>query len=143
MTVSNCEYVIDCKDVAEAGDRTISLKKQLIEYGVSKELIRRISVASYEAEVNIIIHSYGGTMCYNIKDNYLEVIFKDIGPGIPNVDDALMKGYSTANQYARENGFGAGMGLPNIKDASDYFNLESSDTGTILTIGFNLEIQNG
>ena len=92
----------------------------------------------YEAEINMIIHSYGGEVVLEISEEGVYLSFNDCGPGISDVEKAMMPGYSTASGKALEFGFGAGMGLPNIKRVADTFDLQTSSQGTCLRIGFRI-----
>ncbi len=132
------EFAISCNSLAEAGIVSSTIKKELKSRGVNRSIVRRVAIAAYESEINVVIHSHGGSAVVVLDDDYVEITFQDEGPGIPCIEDALTHGFSTASQYARENGFGAGMGLPNIKASADDFCLKSSPAGTILKIGFNL-----
>jgi len=114
------------------------IKKLLVDNKISKMVIRRVSIATYEAEINVVIHSYGGKCVVDHNEKQLKIVFSDTGPGIKNIESAMTEGFSTASTYARENGFGAGMGLPNIRNSCDEFDIQSSDKGTIVTIIFNL-----
>ncbi len=134
--INKTEFDIKCNDVEEAGVLSTTVKRLLKARGVDKSIIRRVAIACYEAEINVVIHSVGGKAHVIFEEDRLEIIFKDKGPGIPNIDLAMERGYSTASEYARTNGFGAGMGLPNIKESSDLFEIESSPKGTKLTIKF-------
>lgn len=131
-------YVIHREDYANAGKVSSQIKQLLKQIGIQSDLLRRIAVACYEAEINMIIHSYGGKISLNINDSEIKFSFIDIGPGIPDVQKALQPGWSTASEKAREFGFGAGMGLPNIKRMADEFELSSSESGTNLTIAFKV-----
>ena len=131
-------YVIHREDYANAGKVSSQIKQLLKQIGIQSDLLRRIAVACYEAEINMIIHSYGGKINLNINDSEIKFSFVDIGPGIPDVQKALQPGWSTASEKAREFGFGAGMGLPNIKRMADEFELTSSESGTNLTIAFKV-----
>jgi len=131
-------YVIHREDYANAGKVSSQIKQLLKQIGIQSDLLRRIAVACYEAEINMIIHSYGGKISLNINDSEIKFSFVDIGPGIPDVQKALQPGWSTASEKAREFGFGAGMGLPNIKRMADEFELSSSESGTNLTIAFKV-----
>jgi len=127
-----------CKDDFEnAGIAASTVKKQLQKMEVSPAIIRRVAVAMYETEINIIIHSFGGKMKAEIFPDRIRVISKDTGPGIANVEKALTEGFSTASAKAREMGFGAGMGLPNIKRCVDNFKIESA-AGESTTITFGV-----
>ena len=130
------DYKIERNDIANAGTVASLTKRALRKRGLSREFIKQVTIGVYEAEINVVIHSYGGTVKVVIEDEYAEITFKDVGPGIPSIEKALTKGYSTASSYAIENGFGAGMGLPNIQAVSDEMDLQSSDEGTYLNMKF-------
>jgi len=117
--------MIERNDFTKAGEVSSDIKKIMRQVGVEPEIIRRVSVAAYETEMNIIIHSYGGTIDFKITPEYIQLVACDRGPGIEDVELAMKKGYSTAPQNVRELGFGAGMGLPNIRRCSDEFDIES------------------
>lgn len=112
-------------DFDAAGEASGKIKLVLQRLGIDAAVIRRIAIAAYEAEMNVIIHAYSGTMQAIIHPDYTELIVKDNGPGIENVDLAMSEGYSTAPDYIREMGFGAGMGLPNMSKCCDEFKIES------------------
>lgn len=132
-------YPILREDYVNAGKVSTNIKGLLKQLFVPSDILRRIAVACYEAEINMIIHSYGGEIILEISDDgKLYLSFNDVGPGIEDVEKALTPGYSTASGKAREFGFGAGMGLPNIKRVSDTFELNTSSKGTSLRIGFNI-----
>jgi serine/threonine-protein kinase RsbT len=113
------------KDFTNAGKGSAELKNMLKRLGVNPEILRRIAVASYEAEINIAAHSFGGTMKSYIYPEFVYVTFNDMGPGIEDLDQAMTPGFSTADELVREMGFGAGLGLPNIKKNSDVMHLKS------------------
>ena len=119
------EYNVSTMDFSTAGTASSSIKKVLKEIGIDSSIIRKLAIATYEAEINIAIHSHGGMITLEIEEDRLKVVAKDTGPGIPDCDLAMQKGYSTASNEARELGFGAGMGLPNMKKCCDDFSLES------------------
>lgn len=132
-------YPVFREDYANAGKISANVKGLLKGLSVQNEILRRIAVACYEAEINMIIHSYGGEIILEIMDDGLITLsFVDKGPGIEDIDQALTPGYSTASKEAREFGFGAGMGLPNIKRVSDVFDIHTSSKGTHLKIGFHV-----
>lgn len=133
----NGKFSIEAMELENAGNVSSTIKKALIEQGVPKPIIKRVSIAVYEAEINVVIHSYGGVCTYTIDDDKIKVIFEDSGPGIPDIEQALQPGFSTANQQAKCYGFGAGMGLMNIKNSCDVFNITSSPKGTKLEINVN------
>ena len=97
----------------------------LKKIGVSPEIVKKTVVALYEAEVNIVAHAYRGDISVDLEEDHIKIVLDDEGPGIPDIDKAMQKGYSTASQKVREMGFGAGMGLPNIKNNSDTLNITS------------------
>jgi len=130
------DYKIERNDIANAGTVASLTKRALRKRGLSREFIKQVTIGVYEAEINVVIHSYGGTVKVVVEDEYAEITFKDVGPGIPSIEKALTKGYSTASSYAIENGFGASMGLPNIQAVSDEMDLQSSDEGTYLNMKF-------
>ncbi len=113
-------------DFERAGRATHELKRTLTGFGVDPRLIRRAAVASYEMEMNMVLHSSGGALSCAIDPDRVEITGRDTGPGIPNVEQALEEGYTTANEWIKSLGFGAGMGLPNIRRVSDDFAIQSS-----------------
>ncbi|MEJ5273090.1 MAG: CBS domain-containing protein [Spirochaetota bacterium] len=120
-------------DFENAGKLSSELKKILAKMNIDRIIVRRISIATYEAEINVLIHSVGGYALIDINSERIHEEFIDFGPGIPDIEKAMEEGYSTASQLARDLGFGAGMGLPNIKKSVDIFNLQSSkEEGTKL-----------
>ena len=136
----NKEFEVIKQDYMNAGKVSSQIKKILLSLGVDNKVVRRIAIASYEAEINMIIHAYGGKIYFSIDDDgTIAITFKDVGPGIPDLEKAMTPGWSTADKKARELGFGAGMGLVNIERVSDTFNIESSPAGTIIAITFNAE----
>lgn len=128
------EFVIKRYDFENAGQASFELKRLLKEKKVPPAIIRRASIASYELEMNIVIHSVGGKMIFSIDDKKIEILAKDDGPGIADIEAALQEGFSTASEWIRSLGFGAGMGLPNTKRVSDEFSLVSE-------VGKGTEIQ--
>lgn len=126
-------------EYTSAGSASSMLKKTLRQLGISNEIIRKVSIAMYEAEINMVIHAYGGSIDVEITPEKIYIILKDQGPGIENLDLAMKVGYSTASKEAREMGFGAGMGLPNIKKNSDELKINSVlGVGTTVEISVNL-----
>ncbi|MEN8116174.1 MAG: ATP-binding protein [Bacteroidota bacterium] len=128
-------YEIASGDFSSAGKASSEIKKVLKRLNISPKVIKRIVVAIYEAEVNVVAHSLGGKLNANIEENSIKVILTDNGPGIENVGKAMETGYSTASKEVREMGFGAGMGLPNIKKNTDELNIESK-VGVGTTVKF-------
>ncbi|NLG81699.1 MAG: anti-sigma regulatory factor [Bacilli bacterium] len=135
MTVS-FEFAVYHEDYHNAGVASSEIKKYLTQIGLDPQLIRRIVICSYEAEMNVVIHSYGGKMVLLIDDNEIRLEIADKGPGIPNIELAMQEGYSTAPLSARERGFGAGMGLPNMKKNADVFEIASSPQGTVVKLAW-------
>ena len=123
-------YEIIANDFNLAGKGSSDIKANLKNLGIDPKLIRRVAIVSYEAEINIVIHSYGGKLYCDIYKDRIVIISEDTGPGIPDIELALTEGYSTASSKVRELGFGAGMGLPNRKRWSDEFNITSQKEGT-------------
>lgn len=119
------EYYIPHGDFSIAGNASSEVKKTLRHLGVRSDIVRRVAIATYEAEMNIVIHSLGGMILLDITPEKIEILCKDKGPGIANIELAMQEGYSTAPDRIRELGFGAGMGLPNIKRCSDKFDIQS------------------
>ncbi len=132
-------FHVNRADYTSAGHASASIKRQLKQIGVSGDVLRRVAVASYEVELNLVIHSLGGDLTLNVYPDCVELISSDTGPGIPDLDMAMKEGYSTANEMARSLGFGAGMGLPNMKRNADEFDIKSTvGVGTTITMGFHL-----
>lgn len=134
MTTKRYELIPN--DYTNAGAVSSDIKKIAKSYDLPQEMIRRIAIACYEAEINMIIHSLGGHIQFAIDDDWVTIVFKDSGPGIDDVELAMQPGWTTASPDAQAMGFGAGMGLPNIKKNVDTFELLSSPKGTLLRIGF-------
>ncbi len=127
-------------DFENAGKASAELKKALKRAELDSALVRRAAVASYELELNQVIHSQGGVMEFRIGGKAIEIVARDTGPGIPDLEAALTEGFSTANQWIRSMGFGAGLGLPNAKRSSDEFSIESKP-GSGTTVSAVLKIQ--
>ena len=118
-------YQIEHSDYDRAGEASASIKRALRKLGVSADIMRRVAVAAYEAEMNIAIHSLGGEMHLLVDASHIILSTSDRGPGIKDIDNAMREGFSTADDKARSMGFGAGMGLPNIRRNADKFQIES------------------
>ena len=119
-------FDIDGDNFTSAGEASVRIKKLLREMGFSPDTIRRVSVAMYEGEINMVIHANGGDADVEVYEDRIEIILADRGPGIPNIDLAMQEGYSTAPDNIRSLGFGAGMGLPNMKRYTDEMRIESA-----------------
>ena len=133
------EYEILSGAYDRAGDASGDIKRRLKQLGVDNNTLRRVAVTSYEMEMNIIIHSQGGVMGLMVDQDWITLYSKDMGPGIPDVQLAMREGFSTAGQDARDMGFGAGMGLPNMKRNADTFEITSlMGEGTQISITFKV-----
>lgn len=120
-----------------AGDASASIKRKLKQVGIDSTVLRRIAVASYEAELNLIIHSHGGKLTLEMTPDTIILTSADIGPGIADISKAMQEGFSTASEEARDLGFGAGMGLPNMERNADGFGIESEvGVGTTIQMKF-------
>lgn len=128
-------YTVQNGDILAAGKASCELKRILQQIGIQSDIIRRITVSSYEAEMNVALHSHGGQMTVSISPARTEIAVEDEGPGIDDVDLALQAGFSTAPEAVRRQGFGGGMGLPNIIRCSDQFDIHSvKGEGTTIRI---------
>ena len=138
------KYDIKARDFIKAGEASIHLKSTLKMIGFDHEIIQRVSICSYEAEMNVVMYGSDGSLSLTLSENTIIIDVEDDGPGIENIDLAIKEGYSTAPDEYREMGFGAGMGLPNIKAQSDSLNIRSQKgEGTCLKIGFNVNENEG
>ena len=132
-------YPVESADYTSAGKASADIKKKLKQLGIGGDVLRRVAVASYEVELNLVIHSLGGVLTLSVYPDQVQLVSDDRGPGIPNLEMAMREGYSTANEEARSLGFGAGMGLPNMKRNADSFDIQSQvGVGTTITMGFSL-----
>ena len=132
-------YEISDDDFTRAGEASSDVKKKLKKLGVSPDVIRRVSIALYEGEINMVIHANGGKITIQISEDSITMILDDKGPGIPDIDKAMQAGFSTAPDNVRNLGFGAGMGLPNMKKNTDIINIETKiGVGTKVTMVINL-----
>jgi anti-sigma regulatory factor (Ser/Thr protein kinase) len=133
-------YEVPANDFTRAGEASSSLKSSLKKMGVSPEIVRKVAIAMYEGEINMVIHATGGKIDVTISPEEIEMILKDQGPGIVNIELAMQAGYSTAPDNIRNLGFGAGMGLPNMKKYSDEFHIESMiGVGTTVTMKVKMQ----
>lgn len=119
------EFEIGEKDFVNSGKGSADVKNMLKRLGINPVVLRRVAVSSYEAEINVTAHSNGGKMTSMIYDDLVYIRFEDKGPGISNIEQAMVPGWSTADDLVREMGFGAGLGLPNIKKNSDVLHIVS------------------
>ena len=128
-------FKVEGDDFTSAGQASVQVKKNLRQLGLDAETIRRVSIAMYEGEINMVIHAGGGNAEVHVCENYIEIILEDKGPGIKDIEQAMQAGFSTAPDSIRSLGFGAGMGLPNMKKNSDTMTIESEvGVGTKITM---------
>ena len=118
-------YDVDGEDFTSAGQASVQVKKNLRRLGIPPEIIRQVSIAMYEGEINMVIHAGGGDADVIVSEDKIEIILADRGPGIADIDLAMQEGYSTAPDSVRSLGFGAGMGLPNMKRYTDEMTIDS------------------
>lgn len=131
-------YIVSGGDFTSAGNASVQAKKALRQLGFDPEIIRRVSIAMYEGEINMVIHADGGTADIVVYPDCIEIILADKGPGIPDVELAMQAGYSTAPDTIRSLGFGAGMGLPNMKRYTDDMKIDTVvGEGTTITMRVN------
>lgn len=131
-------YQVIKNNYEDAGQVSQDIKNQLKAIGYDPKILKRVSIACYEAEINLVIHSNGGTILFEIDpEGIVHLSFDDTGPGIPDIDKAMTPGWSTASEKAREFGFGAGMGLDNMKNCATTFKINSSPEGTHLKMTFS------
>ena len=119
------ESRLEAANLEIAGEASSKIKRVLQQIGIRSDIVRRIAIASYEAEMNVIIHSLGGSIKACISPEQTRIFIDDDGPGIPDINLAMQEGYSTAPDHIREMGFGAGMGLPNMLRCADEFDIRS------------------
>ncbi|MDR1117586.1 MAG: ATP-binding protein [Oscillospiraceae bacterium] len=135
MDPLHLKYDVDGDDFTSAGEASADIKRVLRRLGFDSEIIRRCSICMYEGEINMVIHANGGKVDAIINPDSIEIILSDTGPGIENIEAAMTEGFSTASHAVRELGFGAGMGLPNMKNYADEINVESEvGKGTTVTM---------
>lgn len=139
-SILSSTFDIRAGEFQTAGDASASIKRKLKQIGIDSAVLRRIAVASYEAELNLIIHSQGGKLKLDMTPAAIVLTSADVGPGIADISKAMQEGYSTASEEARDLGFGAGMGLPNMKRNADGFSIESEvGKGTCIQMEFYLK----
>jgi len=137
-------FKIEAKDFLRAGEVSLQVQRTLKNIGFEEELVRRVAICAYEAEMNVVLHGGDGVLMLTVHFEEIALDVRDDGPGIENIELALKEGYSTATPEQREMGFGAGMGLPNIKKNADSFEVKSGKgTGTHLTIGLKARKDGG
>ena len=132
-------FNVDGNDFTSAGQASVQVKKNLRQLGFDAEIIRRVSIAMYEGEINMVIHAGGGVAEVIVSEKCIEIILDDCGPGIIDIDRAMQAGYSTATDTVRSLGFGAGMGLPNMKKNTDSMDITTTvGVGTRIVMRVNL-----
>lgn len=137
MDALNMHYTVDGNDFTLAGDCSSKVKKLLTQLGFDSSVIRKTAIAMYEGEINMVIHANGGVIDVLIAPDKIVATLKDNGPGIPDIEKAMQEGFSTATNQVRELGFGAGMGLPNMKKYSDEMNITTKlNEGTTIEMIF-------
>lgn len=126
MSEIKLHYDVPGDDFTRAGEASAHLKTQLKKLGLPSDKIRHVAIALYEGEINLAIHAGGGHIEVDVRPDTVEMLLTDTGPGIPDIELAMREGYSTAPDEVRSLGFGAGMGLPNMKKYTDDFKIEST-----------------
>ncbi len=138
-SIVKLEYNVDGEDFTSAGEASSNVKTALKQLGIDSQIIRRVSIIMYEGEINMVIHAHGGKAFVEISPDKITIVLKDNGPGIADIELAMQEGYSTAPDNVRALGFGAGMGLPNMKKYADEMVVESVlGEGTTITMNVNL-----
>lgn len=137
------EYTLTAADFAHAGQASSEIKQLLKQLNIPPRTIKRVVVALYEAEVNVVAHSFGGVLSCEISTEGITISVDDTGPGIPDIELAMSEGYSTASPEVREMGFGAGMGLPNIKNNTDELSISSNSGGTCIRMVITFQGDSG
>ena len=132
-------FDVEGGDFTSAGQASVQVKKNLRQLGFDAETIRRVSIAMYEGEINMVVHAGGGVAEVIVSEEYIEIILEDNGPGIKDIEQAMQAGYSTATEQVRSLGFGAGMGLPNMKKNTDSMEITTKlGVGTRIAMRVNL-----
>ena len=132
-------YPVEGGDLIEAGEASSKMKLTLKKLGLPQDVIRRASICMYEGEINMVIHADGGEVEVDVGMDTITIRLTDHGPGIPDVDQAMEEGFSTAGDVARDLGFGAGMGLPNMKRCSDDMQIDTQvGVGTTVTMKIHI-----
>lgn len=140
--VITASYPVVMGDYERAGEASADIKNKLKKLGIAGDVLRRVAVASYEVEMNMIIHSLGGQLTLRVDQAAIWLTSRDQGPGIPDLSLAMREGYSTADDQARDLGFGAGMGLPNMKRNTDFFDIKSQEgSSTTIQMRFDMKEQ--
>mgnify|MGYP000498870721 CR=1 FL=1 len=136
MSMLQLRYTVPGDDFTRAGEASGDVKHKLKKLGYNPSAIRRVSIAMYEGEINMVIHANGGEIDAEIDDHGITIVLRDQGPGIPDVEKAMQEGWSTASDEIRAQGFGAGMGLPNMKKYTDNMQID-----TVLGVGTTISLR--
>lgn len=133
------KYHVSPTDFTRAGEASSDVKNKLKKLGVPPTIIRKVAIAMYEGEINMVIHANGGDITVDISPEEIHMVLKDVGPGIADIEKAMQAGFSTASANVRSLGFGAGMGLPNMKKNSDTMDIQTVlGVGTTVTMTVNM-----
>ncbi len=139
MSAMTLHYDVDGDNFTSAGEASSAVKQVLRRLGFKDDIVRRVSICLYEGEINMVIHASGGSIDVTVHPDRVEMVLQDIGPGIPDIDKAMQAGFSTATDSVRDLGFGAGMGLPNMKKYADTIDVTSDlGVGTRVKMSVNL-----
>lgn len=139
MTPITLNYEVSGTDFTRAGEASSAIKNKLKQIGIAPNVVRNVAIATYEGEINCVIHGGGGKVAVSIDSQKITIVISDTGKGIPDINLAMQEGYTTAPDDIRSLGFGAGMGLPNMKKYSDSIDVQSEvGKGTTVTMEFNL-----
>ncbi|QOR36371.1 ATP-binding protein [Clostridium sp. 'deep sea'] len=137
-------FPVASDDFVQAGEASSKIKRVLKQIGIPSHIIRKVAIATYESEMNIVIHAYEGELTLCVNADEIKVVAEDKGPGIADLDLAMQEGFSTASEEVRRQGFGAGMGLPNIKKSCGELHINTKvGTGTTVSMHFNLTESEG
>ncbi|WP_125140856.1 ATP-binding protein [Clostridium transplantifaecale] len=137
--VITLQYKVSPDDFTRAGEASSDVKNKLKQLGISPSAIRKVAIAMYEGEINMVIHAKGGDITVEVSQESIKMVLADVGPGIPDIELAMKEGYSTAPDEIRSLGFGAGMGLSNMKKYSDYMDIQTElGVGTTITMIVNV-----
>lgn len=140
MTPITLHYDVSGTDFTRAGEASSAIKNKLKQIGIAPNVVRNVAIATYEGEINCVIHGGGGAVDVAIDSQKITIVISDTGKGIPDIEKAMQEGFTTAPDDIRSLGFGAGMGLPNMKKYSDSIDVQSEvGKGTTVTMEFNLQ----
>ena len=139
MNPMTLTYDVLADDFIRAGEASGAVKSVLKQIGIPPDVIRRVAIAMYEGEINMVIHARGGKITVNVLPGEIDITLADVGPGIPDIALAMTEGYSTATDKVRDLGFGAGMGLPNMKKYADYVDVQT-EVGVGTTVSLKIKM---